>query len=42
MLWLGSASAEVVIGWLRHISGMSLNSGYSAFSAMAGRIWVGG
>jgi hypothetical protein len=42
MLWLGSASVEVLIGWWRHISGMSLNSRYSAPSAMAGRIWVSG
>jgi hypothetical protein len=42
MLWLGFASAEVLIGWWRCISEMSLNSRYFAPSAMAGRIWVGG
>jgi hypothetical protein len=42
MLWFCSALAEVLIGWWRCISGMSSNVGYSAPSAMAGKIWVGG
>jgi hypothetical protein len=42
MLWLGSASAEVLFSWWRRISRMSSNSGYSAPSAMARKIWVGG
>jgi hypothetical protein len=42
MLWLGSTSAEVFIGWWRRILGMSLNSGQSVPSAMAERIWVDG
>jgi hypothetical protein len=42
MLWLGSASAEVLIGWWRRISGTSSNSRYSVPSAMAESIWVGG
>jgi hypothetical protein len=42
MLWLGSASAEVFIGWWRHILGTSSNPGQSAPSAMVERIWVDG
>jgi hypothetical protein len=42
MLWLGSASVEVFIGWWRHISWMSSNSRQSAPLAMAERIWVDG
>jgi hypothetical protein len=42
MLWLGFSLAEMLIGWWRRISGMSSNFGYSAPSAMTGKIWIGG
>jgi hypothetical protein len=42
MLWLGSASVEVFVGWWKHISGTSLNSRQSVPSTMTERIWVDG